>query len=57
VLGHGGGARCQRGGARGRRRGGRAVEADAEEEQAVVGVWHGNERVRVYGLGHTKKEE
>jgi hypothetical protein len=27
--------------------GGRAVEADMEEERAPVGVWWGNERVRV----------
>jgi hypothetical protein len=40
----GGGARRRRGGAR---RGGRMAEADTEEERASVGVWRGNDRVRV----------
>jgi hypothetical protein len=35
------------GGAHGGRGGGGAVEADVEEERASVGVWWGNERVRV----------
>jgi hypothetical protein len=36
--------------------GGHMVEAeaeDAEEERAPAGVWWGNDRVRVQGLGHT----
>jgi hypothetical protein len=47
------GARHWSGGAHRGRGGGCAVEADAEEERASVGVWRGNDRVRVLGLGHT----
>jgi hypothetical protein len=43
----GGAARCWHGGAHKGHGGGRAVEADAEEERAPMGVWRGNERVRV----------
>jgi hypothetical protein len=43
----GGGVRRQHGGACGGHEGGRAVEVDAEEEGALVGVWRENDRVRV----------
>jgi hypothetical protein len=35
------------------RGGGCMVEMGAEEEQALAGVWRGNDRARVYRLGHT----
>jgi hypothetical protein len=53
---HGGGARRWRGGIRGECGRGRKVEAhmeDVEEEQMSAGLWWGNDRVRVWELGHT----
>jgi hypothetical protein len=53
---HGGGARRWHGGIRGECGRGRKVEAhmeDVEEEQMSAGLWWGNDRVRVWELGHT----